>query len=137
MVHLHSGPSVLYPDCLLPSAPCGRTGTGPFGREPSNSTGGTFTHERNRLLGLLRCDWKWVRKKKISVNANGVSSQSPGLRGTSYPGLSFSKFVQPQRGCGDSRLRFSCVPEMDASPLGLVIYWRLTQGSACWRNPGL
>ena len=54
MVRLRSGPSVLYPDCLLPSAPCGRTGTGPFGREPSNSTGGTLTHERNHLHGLLR-----------------------------------------------------------------------------------
>jgi hypothetical protein len=54
VVHLHSGPSVLCPDGLLPSAPCRRTGTGPFGREPSNSTGGTLTHERNHLHGLLR-----------------------------------------------------------------------------------
>ena len=54
MVHLHSGPSVLCPDCLLPSAPYGRTGTGLFRREPSNSTGGTLTHERNHLHGLLR-----------------------------------------------------------------------------------
>ena len=54
MVHLHSGPSVLCPDCLLPSPPCGATGTGPFRREPSNAAGGTFTHERNRLHGLLR-----------------------------------------------------------------------------------
>ena len=54
MVHLHSGPSVLYPDCLLPSPPCGATGTGLFRREPSNSTNGTFTHERNHLHGLPR-----------------------------------------------------------------------------------
>ena len=58
MVHLHSGPSVLCPDCLLPSPPCGATGTGRFRREPSNSTGGTQTHERNHLHGLLRCDLK-------------------------------------------------------------------------------
>jgi hypothetical protein len=55
VVHLHSGPSVLYPDCLFPSPPCGATGTGPFRREPSNSAGGTRTHERNHLHGLLRC----------------------------------------------------------------------------------
>jgi hypothetical protein len=36
----------------------GPTGTGPFRREPFNSTGGTCTHERNHLRGLLRCDWK-------------------------------------------------------------------------------
>ena len=55
MVHLHSGPSVLYPDCLLPSPPYGATGTGLFRREPSNSTDGTLTHECNHLHGLLRC----------------------------------------------------------------------------------
>ena len=54
MVHLRLGPSVLCPDCLLPSAPYGRTGTGLFGREPSNSTGGTFTHERRHLHELLQ-----------------------------------------------------------------------------------
>ena len=54
MVHLHSGPSVLCPDCLLPSPPCRATGTGLFRREPSNSAGGTFTHERNHLHGLLQ-----------------------------------------------------------------------------------
>jgi len=32
----------------------GRPGTGPFRREPFNSTGGTSTHERNHLHGLLR-----------------------------------------------------------------------------------
>ena len=36
------------------SPPCGATGTRPFRREPSNSTGGTLTHERNHLHGLLR-----------------------------------------------------------------------------------
>ena len=54
MVHLHSGPSVLYPDCLFPPLPRGATGTGPFRREPFNSAGGTCTHERNHLHGLLQ-----------------------------------------------------------------------------------
>jgi hypothetical protein len=37
-----------------------------------------------------------------SWNPNGIPSQSPGLRGTSYPGLSSIKRPQPQRGCGHS-----------------------------------
>jgi hypothetical protein len=32
-------------------------------------------------------------------NANGVSSSSPGLRGTRYPGTSSDHASQPQRGC--------------------------------------
>ena len=34
------------------------------------------------------------------LNADGVPSQSPGLRGTSYPGLNPINRSQPQRGCG-------------------------------------
>jgi len=56
VVQLHSGPSILYPDCLLPSPPCGATGTGLFRHESSNLAGGTLTHERNHLHGLLRFD---------------------------------------------------------------------------------
>ncbi len=37
-----------------------------------------------------------------SGNPNGIPSQSPGLRGTSYPGSSSTKHPQPQRGCGPS-----------------------------------
>jgi hypothetical protein len=33
------------------------------------------------------------------MNANGVPTSSPGLRGTRYPGLWFRKMIQPQRGC--------------------------------------
>src|SRR5205809_2224589 len=33
-------------------------------------------------------------------NPNGIPSQSPGLRGTSYPGSPSDKHPQPQRGCG-------------------------------------
>jgi hypothetical protein len=69
VVHLHSGPSVLYPDCLLPSPPCGATGTGLFRREPSNSTNGTFTHERNHLHGLLRrISLFWVVFLNLNLN---------------------------------------------------------------------
>ena len=35
-------------------------------------------------------------------NPNGIPSQSPGLRGTSYPGSSSTKHAQLQRGCGHS-----------------------------------
>src|SRR6059036_1715444 len=34
-----------------------------------------------------------------SENPNGIPSQCPGLRGTSYPGSSAKKPPQPQRGC--------------------------------------
>ena len=37
-----------------------------------------------------------------SGNPNGIPSQSPGLRGTSYPGSSSDIHRQPQRGCGSS-----------------------------------
>ena len=37
-----------------------------------------------------------------SENPNEIPSQSPGLRGTSYPGSSSVKPPQPQRGCGQS-----------------------------------
>ena len=37
-----------------------------------------------------------------SENPNGIPSQSPGLRGTSYPGSSSVKPPQPQRGYGQS-----------------------------------
>src|SRR2546425_132074 len=37
-----------------------------------------------------------------SENPNGIPSQSPGLRGTSYPGSLSVEPSQPQRGCGQS-----------------------------------
>ena len=37
-----------------------------------------------------------------SENPNGIPAQSPGLRGTSYPGSSSVKPPQPQRGYGQS-----------------------------------
>jgi len=91
VVHLHSGPSVLIPDCLLPSPPCGATGTGLFRREPSNSTNGTFTHERNHLHGLLRCETKFfadrfLRDRSICdpiYSFGATFALSPRVRGES------------------------------------------------------
>src|SRR6266516_555703 len=37
-----------------------------------------------------------------SENPNGIPSQSPGLRGTNYPGSLSLEPPQPQRGCGQS-----------------------------------
>jgi len=39
----------------------------------------------------------------LETPSNGILSQSPGLRGTRYPGSSSQKHHQPQRGCGHSR----------------------------------
>ena len=44
------------PGLLRPLQPPGWTGSWPFRREPPNSTGGTLTHERCTLRGLLRSD---------------------------------------------------------------------------------
>ena len=37
-----------------------------------------------------------------SGNPNGIPTESPGLRGTRYPGSPSNKHPQPQRGCGPS-----------------------------------
>ena len=50
-------PAGSYLDCF-PSTPRGGTGTRSFRREPSNSTGGTFTRVSRHLYWLLRCDSK-------------------------------------------------------------------------------
>ncbi len=39
----------------------------------------------------------WV---ELSKNPKGIPPQSPGLRGTSYPGLQWQNSFQPRRGCG-------------------------------------
>ena len=43
-----------------------------------------------------------VRIRPSSENPNGIPSQSPGLRGTSYPGSPSVNHFQPQRGYGHS-----------------------------------
>ncbi len=60
--------------------------------------------------------------------SEGIASSSPGLRGTSYPGSSFSKGRQPQRGCGDL---ISLFPKTPQPRLGLCDLARSSQGSAC------
>jgi hypothetical protein len=45
-----------------------------------------------------------VNAFRIAGNPNGIPFQSPGLRGTSYPGSPSAKHPQPQRGCGLSVL---------------------------------
>ena len=52
------------------------------------------------------------KSSRFSANPEGIASLSPGLRGTSYPGLGSGVSFQPQRGCGPS-------PHADATPLGL------------------
>jgi hypothetical protein len=52
-----------------------------------------------------------------SENPNGIPSQSPGLRGTSYPGSRSVKHHQPQRGCGPSV--HAPHASLDATPLSL------------------
>ncbi len=46
--------------------------------------------------------WRDAADFARSENPNGITSFSPGLRGTSYPGPPFPKHHQPQRGCGRS-----------------------------------
>ena len=88
----------------LRSAGCGETGPPSFRwlsrfQEPSNSTsppalpGLEFGHFR-----------KWRKNETCStmhpaLYPNGITSQSPGLRGTSYPGYTGRARSQPQRGC--------------------------------------
>ena len=53
-----------------------------------------------------------------SENPNGIPAQSPGLRGTSYPGSASAKNSQPQRGCGHSVLNVRVI--LATTPLGLL-----------------
>ena len=56
------------------------------------------THLARETSTALFCRHAFAR----SENPNGIPSQSPGLRGTSYPGSASVKPPQPQRGCGQS-----------------------------------
>jgi hypothetical protein len=58
------------------------------------------------------------------VNPNGIPQQSPGLRGTSYPGAT-NRESKPQWGFGFGE----CTP-LVATPLGLLFFALLTQGSS-------
>ena len=58
------------------------------------------------------------------MNPNGIPQQSPGLRGTSYPGATVQK-TKPQRGFGFGER----APKV-ATPLGLLLGAPLAQGSS-------
>jgi hypothetical protein len=60
-----------FPGLLNPLQPCGWTGTWPFRREPPNSTGGTFTHERRTLHGLLRSAMFVASSRRASQPSSG------------------------------------------------------------------
>jgi len=61
-----------------------------------------------------------------SENPNGIPSQSPGLRGTSYPGKGRFASQQPQRGCGILGLDH----DRYTTPLALRSIIPSTQGSS-------
>ncbi len=80
--------------------------------------------------------WIQTTTGEPSKNPNGIPSQSPGLRGTSYPGKDRPEFSQPQWGCGSGR------QVHDATPLGLRPILLPPQGSSClatlgWRAQSL
>ena len=52
-----------------------------------------------------------LNRREVSENPNGIPSQSPGLRGTSYPGKRERIAVQPQRGCVPSRAIAARLPQ--------------------------
>ena len=63
-------------------------------------------------------------------NPNGIASFSPGLRGTSYPGLSKTIFINPE-GVVSGICNFCC------NPVGVVISSsRFTQGGSCLATLG-
>ena len=59
---------------------------------------------------------------RLAVNPKGILDQSPGLRGTSYPGNAARNGRQPQGGCGGWRSGWA------ATPLGLCLPRRCPQG---------
>ena len=68
VVHLHYSLSVQFPNCFpLPTSRRDRHGA--VGREPSNSTGGTFTRVRTIALAATaeRCRWKSCRQRHCQV----------------------------------------------------------------------
>ena len=67
---------------------------------------------------------------------NGIAAQSPGLRGTRYPGWSRPKVSQLQRSCGPAvshkAKRWSYNERIRHNRVAVEeIFLRLTQGSAC------
>ena len=70
------------------------------------------------------------------MKPNGLPSQSPGLRGTSYPGSPSSKHFQPQRGCGQRHTRTQRRRHCH-NRVAVWEYSLLTQGRRWCANLGL
>src|SRR5437016_6141078 len=62
-------------------------------------------------------------KTAFSLNPNGIPQQSPGLRGTSSPGVRRRRKQQPQRGCDPQ-----CTFTKAETPLGFCLSDPLPQG---------
>ena len=82
--------------------------------------------------------------RTASKNPNGISSQSPGLRGTSYPGKTSATSTTPTGlrlpfDLGWARQRSSSIAFrlLAATPLGLCQGASMTQGSSCLATLGL
>src|SRR5713101_2874136 len=55
----------------------------------------SFLAGRGRRVTVAAC----LNSTPVVLNPKGIPPQSPGLRGTSYPGSSSNTHPQPQRGC--------------------------------------
>jgi len=74
------------------------------------------------------------RRHSLWFNSNGVTASSPGLLGTSYPGLNPSR-SEPQRGCGLPSHEHHW--PLAATALRLFLRAALSQGRPCGANLGL
>src|SRR6266550_3580298 len=76
-----------------------------------------------------------------NANPKGILSQSPGLRGTSYPGKTWSDGRQPRRGCGfgsgwPTQPRWGCaalLPRSQGCSFLATLGWR-AQSLRDWAN---
>jgi hypothetical protein len=71
---------------------------------------------------------------RLEMNPNGIPQQSPGLRGTSYPGRSLDKTTTPTGLRPLSAPKSS--PKAGATPLGLTSLGWDPQGSSCLATLG-
>jgi hypothetical protein len=60
-----------------------------------------MNRQRVAQMKMFETPYRHFQNEKTKMeNPKGISAQSPGLRGTSYPGKSSHGRRQPQRGCG-------------------------------------
>src|SRR5437016_240661 len=100
-----------------------RVGTGAHQFVQNGSVGGgkterakTITADDDDMLsgwdsgvGLAAGGKKRSRKNAAKQNPKGIPTQSPGLRGTSYPGKWFRGVCQPRKGCACAARFFKLV----------------------------